>query len=418
MAWNVNIMPLRTLDRLGSGSVADTINGMNWAIKHNADVINLSLGGTGYVQAMQDAVNSAHAQGILIVAAMGNCRTEGPDCPEANPTLYPAAYNNVMAVAATNYYDTWSAFSQYGSHCDIAAPGGEMTYYHDPDGIYSTMPTYDVYLTTGSSYSKNYDYLQGTSQATPYVAGLAALILSADPTLSPTEVQSLIENTAEDIGNDGWDPNYGHGRIEAAAALQALLPATPTLNPISNGTNAADYLVDWGGIANADQYVLEEDDNSSFSSPDTRYVGPDSAYNVTGQPGGDWYYRVRAINSVGASVWSASVSTTVDPLALPDPTLSPINNPDKSQDYTVGWRDTGADYYTLEESHTPYFEAPTQVYSDTGTAYTATDQPLGTWYYRVRAFDVNGDSSTWSNIESTRVAPYEVFLPLVLRNAP
>jgi predicted phage tail protein len=243
--------------------------------------------------------------------------------------------------------------------------------------------------------------------------------LSADPTLSPTEVQSLIENTAEDIGNDGWDPNYGHGRIEAAAALQALLPATPTLNPISNGTNAADYLVDWGGIANADQYVLEEDDNSSFSSPDTRYVGPDSAYNVTGQPGGDWYYRVRAINSVGASVWSASVSTTVDPLLLdPPPALTTPINPEKSQTYTVGWRDTGADYYTLEESHTPYFEAPTQVYSDTGTAYTATDQPLGTWYYRVRSFDVNGDSSTWSNIESTRVAPYEVFLPLVLRNAP
>jgi thermitase len=223
VAWQARIMPVRVLDEFGVGWDADIVEGIRWAYQNGADVLNLSLGGAGYSPAMQDVIDEAHAAGSLVVAAMGNCRVYNPyACPAANPTMYPAAYENVMAVAATNRMDEYAYYSQYGSHCDIAAPGGEMQVLQDPDGIYSTMPTYPVYLTTQAPYRTDYDYLQGTSQATPYVAGLAALIWSLNPTLTPDEVQQVIQATAVDLGAPGWDMDYGYGRIHPREALEAV----------------------------------------------------------------------------------------------------------------------------------------------------------------------------------------------------
>jgi uncharacterized repeat protein (TIGR01451 family) len=104
-----------------------------------------------------------------------------------------------------------------------------MGYVHDPAGILSTMPTYGVWMTNNSPYfSTNYDYLNGTSQATPYVSGLASLIWSVNSTLTPAQVQNIIQTTAVDLGATGWDPYYGWGRINALAAVQA---ARATLGP-------------------------------------------------------------------------------------------------------------------------------------------------------------------------------------------
>ncbi len=218
MNWNARIMPIRALGTDGSGYTDDIVSGIAWAYTHGADVLNLSLGGPDYSQTMQDAINSAYNAGCLVVAAMGNKRTQG------NPTSYPAANANVMAVAATNSSDTFSYYSQYGAHCDISAPGGEMSDYHDPGGFYSTMPTYDVYLTTYYSYNKNYDYLQGTSQAAPMVSGLAALLWAINPALTPSQVQMHIQNTAVDLGTPGKDADYGYGRINTYAALKSAQP--------------------------------------------------------------------------------------------------------------------------------------------------------------------------------------------------
>lgn len=217
MDWGARIMPIRVLGADGSGSGVAITEGITWAYQHGADVLNLSLGGTSFSQAMQDAVQAAHDAGALVVAAMGNYRSYG------NPTSYPAAYADVMAVAATAPDDTYSYYSQYGPHCDISAPGGEMGYLHDPDGILSTMPTYVAYMNTEYSNFQNYDRLQGTSQASPLVAGLAALVRARAPTLGPDDVQELIERTAKDLGAVGWDPDYGFGRIDAFAALDAML---------------------------------------------------------------------------------------------------------------------------------------------------------------------------------------------------
>ncbi len=410
VSWGAKIMPLRVLNTEGNGYSSDITNAITWAYTHGADVLSLSLGGPGYSTSMQNAINAAHAAGSLVVAAMGNDRTEG------NPTAYPAAYSNVMAVAATGPYDTYAYYSQYGSHCDIAAPGGAMGLYHDPDGIYSTMPTYDVYMTTSYSYYKNYDYLQGTSQATPYVAGLAALVWSVSSSLTPDEVQTIIEDSANDLGDPGKDEDYGHGRINAFAALQATRPAAPVLT-LSNLPADGDYVLDWNDVSDAVSYRLEESASASFTPSFVRYIGANSVYNVTGQRAGVWYYRVQARNaSWTTSDWSNTESISVAVPPLPAPPLHNIPNLDKDDTYTVTWSTMiSATGYILEESNSRYFDAPTQVYSDTGAVHNVVGQDLGTWHYRVRATEATGNSP-WSFVKNVRVAPYEIFLPLVMRN--
>jgi thermitase len=213
MDWQARIMPVRILDYYGATNSADVADGIVWAYTNGAKVLNLSLGGYEDVTAIKEAVDAAYAAGSLVVAAMGNDNLETP--------AYPAAYDNVLAVSATNKVDLVTYYSNYGDHCDVAAPGGEMSYYGDTNGIYSTLPTYSTYMTSTLGYFVNYDYDRGTSMAAPYVSGLAALIWSVQPNLTPDQVQTIIENTAVDLGDPGWDPYYCHGRIDAYAALMA-----------------------------------------------------------------------------------------------------------------------------------------------------------------------------------------------------
>lgn len=403
-SWGAKIMPVRVLDAAGSGYNADITDGMTWAYQHGADILNLSLGGTTYSQAMQNAVNAAHTAGSLIVAAMGNCRNSGPSCPTANPVTYPAAYDNVFAVSATDSADTYANYSQYGTHCDIAAPGGEMTYYGDPGGIFSTMPTYAVYLTSNYGYLNNYDRLQGTSQASPHVAGLAALVWSVVPTLTHDEVQNVIEQTADDLGPAGWDQNYGWGRINAYTTLTSVaVPDAPVLSPINNSDGDDTYTVTWSTIPNVVSYTLQQSNAANFYAPITRYTGPDTQLPVTAQDVGTWYYRVRVTNAYGnSSAWSTIESVAVHPAA---PVPSPITNPTNADAYTVAWAPVaGADRYILQQDITPGFMGPVTRYIGTDPAYGVTGQPGGMWYYRVQAA-YKDLLSPWSTPVSTTVDP-------------
>ncbi|MEJ5311036.1 MAG: S8 family peptidase [Anaerolineae bacterium] len=412
MSWGAKIMPVRVLDHQGNGYNADIVEGITWAYQHGADILNLSLGGTVKLDSMQDAINKAHAAGSLVVAAMGNCRYATGGCSSANPTQYPAAYDNVMAVAATDSGDTYAYYSQYGSHCDIAAPGGELTRLGDPNGIYSTMPTYAVYMTTYYGYLTNYDFLQGTSQATPHVSGLAALIWSMAPAMTNDEVQNLIEQTAVDLGPVGKDPDYGWGRINAHAALATIAPPNPpVLAAIDNLDGDHTYTVTWSAVAGAVSYQLEESGSASFSAPTTRYSGSNTQTQITGQNVGVWYYRVRMINTYGtASAWSNVQSVTVLPAA---PVMMPIDNPTNADAYTIQWSAVAGAYsYELVQDTTSTFLNPVTRYVGASTAYNVTGQPEGTWYYRVRATHGNL-IGPWSTLVSTTVAPAALSAPVI-----
>lgn len=229
VAWNVRIMPVKVADWEGEAAVFCTAKGIEYAVNRGARVINLSLGGTGRSTAEEQAVNYALQQGAVVVAAAGN---EGD---QKNLPSYPAAFPGVLAVAATGSDDERASYSNYGSYVQIAAPGGT----YGRDGILST-----CWREASCQYRDGYTYHNGTSMASPHVAGLAALILSAKPELSGAQVADIIKRSAVDLGPRGKDDQYGYGRIDAAAAVALALGtdspvSTPTRTPTPLPTIAA-----------------------------------------------------------------------------------------------------------------------------------------------------------------------------------
>jgi subtilisin family serine protease len=213
MAANCKVMPVRVLAGAGSGSLLSVAKGITWAADHGADVISLSLGGAGTMEALGDAVAHALAKNVVVVAAMGNSGHDG------NPISYPASYPGVIAVGATDADDKIAFFSSFNKYCSVSSPGVK---------IMSTSPTYDVWLTknTGGKITKNYTYMSGTSMATPLVAGLCGLIRSVHPDLPPAQVKALLEKTAEktpDMAGADWNEKFGFGRINALRAVTAPL---------------------------------------------------------------------------------------------------------------------------------------------------------------------------------------------------
>jgi thermitase len=205
--WNCKLLPLKVLDANNSGFNSNIITSIYYAINRNVDLISISIGGSGFSTAYQNAVNQANAQNIPIIACMMNFNN--------NTSYYPAAFDNAIAVGSTNSNDNrtvpffWSSTSgsNYGNHIDVVAPGNYI---------------YGLSHTSNTSYET---YWGGTSQATPLVAGIVSLMLSLNPNLTVDQIRNILRNTAEDqIGNPledtfGWDQYYGAGRVNAYNAL-------------------------------------------------------------------------------------------------------------------------------------------------------------------------------------------------------
>ncbi|MGQ9785262.1 MAG: S8 family serine peptidase, partial [Anaerolineae bacterium] len=184
--------------------------GIRYAVKYGARIINLSLGGVNNSDTMKESIQYAVHHGRLVVAAAGNCAAGGNGCGgQVNPVMYPAAYDEVMAVAASDSDDNRASFSEYHPYVDVAAPGVN---------IYSTL------------WDDIYGSLSGTSMATAFVSGLAALLWSADGSLSAAQVRALIESNVDDLGTPGKDIYFGYGRINAWRALNThvRVSAAPT----------------------------------------------------------------------------------------------------------------------------------------------------------------------------------------------
>lgn len=218
VSWGSRVMPVVVLSPFGFGTPELTANGIIWAADHGADVISLSLGHSADNAFLRDAVRYAHESGAVICASTGNIPSE--------PIGYPARYPEVIAVAATDHTDSPASFNSTGPELSVVAPGVEI--WSAWDAI--SGPGQDTYHTRS-----------GTSQAQPHVAGLAALLLSAKPGLTNEQVRGVIELTAEDLGEPGWDPGFGHGRIDALAALRAV--TTPRLADLDG-----DGLPEWGAF--------------------------------------------------------------------------------------------------------------------------------------------------------------------------
>ncbi|UCD74334.1 MAG: S8 family serine peptidase [Phycisphaerales bacterium] len=201
VSWGAKIMPIKVVDALGMGTEEDCADGVIWAADHGAHVGSMSLGYPVGIQYFENAINYAHAQGMVLVAASGN--------NGAPPVLPPARFENTIAVGATDNRDNLAGFSSYGPEMSVVAPGVSV-YSCIDDLLYG----YNTYT-----------YMDGTSMACPHVSGLALLIWSANLDLNNDEVRDIIESTADDLGPAGWDQQFGYGRINAYAAVDAAINA-------------------------------------------------------------------------------------------------------------------------------------------------------------------------------------------------
>ncbi len=202
-----SVLAVKVITADGSGSNSWIANGIANAVNLGARVINLSLGGLDNSKTIRMAVRQANQQGVLVVAASGN---DGSGVP-----LYPAALPEVIAVGATNRYGDKASFSSYGSHLELAAPG---------EAIYSTL------------IGNHYEAWNGTSMASPHVAGLAGLILSRNPSLTNGQVRQILVGTAQDLGVAGRDTYFGYGRINVQAALGRTPDSSGNYPPTNPGT--------------------------------------------------------------------------------------------------------------------------------------------------------------------------------------
>jgi len=195
MSWNSKIMPVKAIGSDGSGSAVDIAHGIYWATDNGADVINLSVGNYTSSSALQDACRYAFDHNVVLVAASGNDNSEQPS--------YPAAYKEVLCVAAVDHRKERADFSNFGDYVDVSAPGVDI-------------PSTYIY--------SDYASLSGTSMACPHVAALASLVRSVHPGMKNTEVMDHIRKAAIDLGPPGHDKLYGYGMINSAQTLRQIHP--------------------------------------------------------------------------------------------------------------------------------------------------------------------------------------------------
>lgn len=184
VAPNAWLYGVKVLNSGGAGYISDIIEGIEWCIDKDMQVINMSFGGL-YSEALQDACDAAWDHGCILVACLG---TSG--------VSYPAGYSSVIGVAATDRDDI--QWYEYGEELELVAPG---------EGILSTVP--------GGGYA----VMTGTSFGCPHVAGTAALVIARHPLYTNSVVRVILQRTAEDLGAPGWDPYYGYGMVDALEAV-------------------------------------------------------------------------------------------------------------------------------------------------------------------------------------------------------
>ncbi|WP_180953752.1 S8 family serine peptidase [Bacillus sp. T33-2] len=215
VAPQVRLMPINVFSG-DDAYMSDVIKGINHAIEHGADIINLSLGTYSYSLALDEAIQEAYSKGALFISAAGN--------DAVNEKSYPASIPNVISVSSTDNTDAKSAFSNFGEEIDIAAPGSDIV----------------------STLVNGYGYMSGTSMAAPVVSGVAALIWSSDPELTNLQVMNRLLHSSDDIGTTGKDTYFGYGRVNAAKALNSTVLEQPYVENINNDSHVVTGIISAG----------------------------------------------------------------------------------------------------------------------------------------------------------------------------
>lgn len=350
--WKSPIVPLVVLDSTGYASYYNIANAITYAADHGIRVISISIAGSSASSTLQSAIDYAWNHGSIVIAAAGNSSTSAP--------YYPAACNHVVAVSATDSADALASFSNYGSYIDIAAPG--------------TM----INTTTNGG---GYGYWQGTSFSAPIVAAVTGLILSAQPTMTNTDVVNTLLQNTDDIGAPGFDNQFGWGRVNAYKAVMAArltgvadtTPPTVTMsNPVTGSTIAGGIYIqgtasDNIGVTKIEFYVDGLLSGTVTSSPYSFY------WNSGSVPNAIHTLKALAYDAAG-NTGSYTVSVTTNNVFVHTSSTPPkvvIKSPGN------GVKVSGNTKISVSATTSVGSAPPTQVsiYVDNVVVYTATSGP-------------------------------------------
>jgi hypothetical protein len=293
IAHGAKIMPIRITDTNGYAYFSTMAAGVTWAADHGARVANISFSGVAGSYTVDVAAQYMRDRGGVVVVAAGNTGGE----------LAYTSYENLLVVGATDSNDARASFSSYGAFVDLAAPG------------------VSIYTTNRSG---SYGQASGTSFASPVAAATVALMLAANPDLDAAEVRSILYQTARDLGAAGKDTYFGHGRVDAAAAvlaayaqrpLDSVAPVVSLLTALA-GVNLAGVVnfdvaaSDNRGVARVDVYLdgqlVASDSNAPYAfSLDTRAFA-----------NGLYAFSVQAVDAAGNVGYAVPVIVAIlNPLA-------------------------------------------------------------------------------------------------------
>jgi subtilisin family serine protease len=249
VAYGCRVLPVKVIDASGFAAYSCLAQGIHYAVDQGARVVNISIVGSAPSAALQDAMDYAWSNNVVIVAAAGNTADAAPQ--------YPAACDHVISVSATEPDDSLAGFSSYGSTVTLGAPG---------DSIWTTQNHTD----------NLYGAWRGTSFASPLVAGVAALVASENPSLSNTQIVAILEQTADDIGAVGYDPLFGYGRVNAfsAVTVASLEPgALPPQTPMTLAVNLASPVPTQAISQNVNPAPEADTVSGPFARAKGRYAG-------------------------------------------------------------------------------------------------------------------------------------------------
>lgn len=253
----MKIMPVRILDYDGAGTASWIAKGIVYAVDHGANILNMSLGGGGNSTILEQAVDYAYGNGVIIVCASGN---------ESAPVLYPAAYDSTLAIGAVGPSMNRANYSNYGPEVDFVAPGGDSS--NIPDSLILST----VYTVNGGN---DYNYMAGTSMAAPHVSGVIAILMSQGYT-GVDEIYDLLKDTSIDLGLPGHDDFYGWGLVQAYdALLNSVVPYEPFVVWASGPSDINDIISSSPALSDG-YYVLDSIDRTElklYSWRDSNHSG-------------------------------------------------------------------------------------------------------------------------------------------------
>jgi subtilisin family serine protease len=311
--WACKIMPVRVSDINGYATDSSIATGLTWAADHGARVANVS-----YIVSSSSTVTTGakyfQGKGGVVTVSAGN-----------NGSFISSSDNPyVLTVTASNPSDQLYAWSNTGNNLDLAAPGE----------VYTTIP--------GAGYTN----AAGTSFSAPLVAGVAALVMSANPSLTPTQVQDVLKKSADDLGTAGWDSTFGWGRVNAARAVSLAsgsqqvdvsAPAVSFLSPGNGATVSGSISV---GISASDNTAVTSVAVAIDGSLVTSFVAAPYTFswNTSAVPDGTHTLSATALDGAGNSsvnTISVTVRNTVDNTSPSISLVSPSDGAKVSGTVTV-----------------------------------------------------------------------------------